>query len=49
MPPPAYTGEGDIKSGCDVCLSACDSVRDNPRISVTDKARDFKFCLIIEG
>jgi len=42
MPPPAYIGEGNnMQSGGDVCLSVCDSVRDNPRIFRTAKARDF--------
>jgi len=44
---------GNMKSGCDicgsVCLSVCDSVRDNPRSSGTAEARDFKFCVHIEG
>jgi len=37
-----------MQSGYDacgsVCLSVCDSVRDNPRISGTAEARDFTFC-----
>jgi len=31
-----------------VVPSVCDSVRDNPRISGTPEARDFKFCMHIE-
>jgi len=54
MPPPAYIGEGgNTQSGYDVCDSVCrwfgDYVRDNPRISGTVEARDFKFCVLIEG
>jgi len=53
MPPPAYIDEGgNIQSGCDVCGSVCccsvcrlfcDSVFDNPRISETAEAKDFKY------
>jgi len=38
-----------MQSGDDVCDSVCDYVRDNPHISATAAAGDFKFCMHIES
>jgi len=58
MPPPTCIGEGGnmhpvvmsvVLSVVSVINSFCDSVHDNPRISGIAEARDFKFCVLIEG
>jgi len=49
MPLPAYLSEaGNMQSTGDVC-SSFDFLCENPRISGTAEARDFKLCVLIES